>query len=477
MKTNLRSRLPVLLALLAGLGLAWVLPAGWLFVPEELASASSDDGTRYACPMFCVVLDELPEDPRCPVCRMKLAPISDTTTLNRHEQWISGLRGVALTRMPLVRELRLYGEVAYDERRVEVVSSRTTGWLEKLTRRVTWEEVREGEVLAEIFSPELQVAQQELLIARGLGEEVLAAAREKLSVRYGLDMRDVDAVLVAGTPLRRLPYRAPTSGVIVRRTAVQGAYVTVGEELFVLADLEHVWLQFEVFESDARWLSLGSSVELRSDWPSDPGDGGMLLGSVVFVDPVVDRASRTRRVRVDVANWRRPDGTWSLAPGSRVSATLRVALDAAGRPTSGAAEPALALPRSALMRTGERDVTYVLYRDVQRPDGKRHRMWNLDPARLPAEVGYELVQIEVGPLAQRADVPQSEWYYPVVRVIASAGSSSGTFPAVTELTEGQVVVIEGALLLDSQAQLAGRPSLYYPLGREAAAADDPHAGH
>ncbi|MEE8467662.1 MAG: efflux RND transporter periplasmic adaptor subunit, partial [Planctomycetota bacterium] len=224
MKASLRSRLPLLLALLLGLGLAWVLPARWLFVPDELASAKEADSTRYACPMFCVVLDELPEDPRCPVCRMQLAPISDTATLDRHEQWISGLQGVALTRMPLVRELRLYGEVAYDEQRIEVVSSRMTGWIEELTRRVTWEEVQEGEVLAEIFSPELQVAQQELLIARGLGEEVVAAAREKLSVRYGLDMRDVDSVLVAGTPLRRLPFRAPTSGVFVRRSAVQGAH-------------------------------------------------------------------------------------------------------------------------------------------------------------------------------------------------------------------------------------------------------------
>ena len=203
----------------------------------------------------------------------------------------------------------------------------------------------------------------------------------------------------------------------------------------------------------------------------------MLLGSVVFVDPVVDRASRTRRVRVDVANWRRPDGTWSLAPGSRVSATLRVALDAAGRPTSGAPQPALALPRSALMRSGERDVTYVLYRDRQHPDGRRYRQWDLDPARLPAEVGYELVQLEVGPLAQRADVAQSEWYYPVLRVVAGSGSSSAASAPLTELREGQVVVVEGGLLLDSQAQLAGRPSLYYPLGRETAAAADPHAGH
>ena len=467
----------MVLALVAGLSLAWVLPASWLFVPDESAAAGSNDGTRYACPMFCVVLDELPEDPRCPVCRMELAPISDSATLDKHEQWISGLQGVALTRMPLVRELRLYGEVAYDEQRIQVVSSRATGWIEELTRRVTWEEVEEGEVLVEIFSPELQEAQQELLVARGLGDEVLAAAREKLTVRYGLDRRDVDAVLVAGAPLRRLPYRAPRSGVIVRRSAVQGAHVTAGQELFVLVDLEHVWLQFEVFESDVRWLSLGSDVELRADWPSEPGNSGVLDGKVVFVDPVVDRMSRTRRVRVEVANWRRADGTWSLAPGSRVSATLRVALDAAGRPTSGEPVPALALPRSALMRSGERDVTYVLYQDVQRPDGTQHRRRDLDPARLPAKVGYELVQLEVGPLAQRADVAQSEWYYPIVRVISGRADRSDPLAPLTELTDGLLVVTQGALLLDSQAQLAGRPSLYYPLGRAAADPGDVHSGH
>ena len=379
--------------------------------------------------------------------------------------------------------MRLFGEVDYDERLLGSVTARTAGWIESLSKKVSWEEVEEGEVLLELYGPELFAAQEEYRVAVERGGALLAAAREKLLL-LGVSERDLEAVGRGDAALSRVPYRSPRRGVIARRSAVEGAHVMEGEELFAVADLTRVWLQLEAFESDLPYLRLGTPVTVEPEWDDEPE----LAGRIAFRDPVVDRVSRTLRVRVEVENRRRADGTWVLVPGQRVRARARLALGADGEPLPPGEEPvpALAVPRSALLVTGERTVVYVLYTDEEDAGGERARRYELDPRRLPPRVGYELVEVRVGALAQRADAEGRSEYYPLHRTVApvpridpNTGVDLSAL-ALRRLREGQLLAGKGALLLDSQAQLAGRPSLLYPEGRAGAAAGaatDPHAGH
>lgn len=471
MSFSLRRVFALPVAIVLGFGVAWTLPEDWLFVEKRVSRAGGAGAdTEYACPMFCTILSELPEDEACPVCGMELGPVSPEALLDRHERKMVGLQAERLNTYPLHHELELVGEVEFDEREVTVVSARAAGWIEKVSSRATWEAVADGEVLLELYSPEIYAAQRELLVAQHIDESMRGSAREKLEL-FGLSDEDITKTLVDGRANRRIPIRSPRAGVLVRRGFNEGAHMRAGDELFAVADLRRPWLQLEAFERDLPWLVVGRRLELRSGVEG----AASIDAEVAFVDPVIDRRARTTRVRVEVTNRMLPGGKWALMPGQRVEATARIGIGADGRPFEDDRDPAfvLALPRSAVIHTGERSVVYVLYRNEEDAQGEKMRVYDLDPDALPRQVGYELVEVLVGPLGQRADTNGRGLYYPLIEVVPPAapidpvsGAMSGE-ETLQRLEAGHVVVTHGAMLLDSQAQLAGRPSLLYPGGRGA----------
>lgn len=438
------------LVFVVGVGVAFIVPGSWVFRGDSASHEHVDEGAGWACPMFCVVMDRKPADGKCPVCGMELGLVSKETSLSRHEQAMVGLAPQALEEVPLVHELILYGEVAWDPNRVEVVSARSAGWVERLVRRVPLEEVKAGDVLYELYSPELYEAQQELIASRDR-PELRDAARERLSL-LGLDDEAIETIAKAKSPARRVPRRSPREGVIAELSIEDGEHVARGAKVMGIADPARVWIQFEVFESELAWLSTGMEIELND---ASLGDKAV-RGSIVFVDPVVDRMSRTARVRVEIPNWRRDDRRWALLPGQRMKATARVGLGVDGRPVRDDGDRAelLALPRSSVLSTGRRSVVYVLF------DRSRSDPFVFDSATLPDSVGYVMIEVEIGPLAQHADRDRRDEYFPLVRVVP------GNDPlAPGKLRPGMIVASEGAFLIDSQAQLSGRPSLFHPEGR------------
>ncbi len=441
------------LAFLVGFALAFLLPGSWLFAPPAAATAAADAaGRRFACPMFCVLREE-PGDGRCPICGMELAPIDDTPRLSRTARERIGLAVRPIERVPLVRDLELLGVVVPDENGLFALSARAHGWIVSLAARETGVEVEAGEVLAELDSPELILAQEEFLAARDLDPGARDAARARL-VELGVAPPDVERILTRGSPLRAVPLRAPAAGVIARRGVTLGAHVRAGDELFALRDLSRVWIDLLAFPAEADLLAVGTPVAVASS-----GDAP-LVGAVSFVDPEVDPLRRTRRVRVELENRRRRDGSWSLVPGMRVHARARVRLGQAGRPRLGASapRPCLALPRSAVLETGRRAGVYVLH--AIGSDGAPRL--DLDPEALPGDLRYRLVEVEVGPPARRAD---AEGDADLVPLLAVRPAPAGEAPLA--LREGVLVATSGALLLDSQEELAGRRSLLAPRPREA----------
>jgi len=448
-------------AALAGIGfgllLVIFLPASWLFTDDVARSGEHGEGAQYACPMFCVVMDELPDDGRCPVCGMELDEVSGEQKLNRAEQRMAGIEAIRLTRLPLVRTVRVVGEVDYDERLVSRVTTRAGGWLTEVFVEASWADVRKDAPLVSIYSPELVAAQEEYLVARAAKDEsLLAAARRRLSL-LGVGEAEIAAIDRAGKAVDSLVLRAPRAGVVVRRNALPGASVKRGEILVTIADLSRVWIQTEVYERDLPLVRIGQSVRLDAATL-----GRTLTGRVAFIDPAIERRTRTARVRVEVDNPARADGTRLLRIGQRIDAVLEAMLDENGEVVPPGATPAkdpLVLPASAVLRTGERTIAYALFTEMV-PGKPKFR---LDPADLPDTVLYQLTPIRVGPAARRAGAPEQGLFYPV---LDAAG-----------LPEGAVFVTKGNLLLDSQAQLSGKPSLLFPEGNRGGGGDDPHSGH
>jgi Cu(I)/Ag(I) efflux system membrane fusion protein len=439
--------------LAAGLALGLLLPRSWLFVdPDAVHGASRATGEQYACPMFCVVMDRKPESGRCPVCGMELAAVARRNELGPGERRMVGLRAERLRRLPLRRTVRVVGEVDYDETRLSHVTARVSGWMEEVWADTTWTAVERGAKLTAIYAPELFAAQQELLASRA--DPVLRAAAERRLRLLGIDPREIEELVRDGEARESLVLRAPRDGLIIERNVLRGGAVRRGDLLYTVADLTRVWVQAEVFESDLVWVRTGLTVRLSVEGGADG-----VLGRVAFVDPVIDRDLRTARVRIEVANPAAEDGSRPLRIGQRVDAWIEGRLGADGRPFAVGDAPGgdpLAIPRSAVLGTGRRHVAYVLFTETA---GKRD--YEVDPDDLPPRVLYEMVELRLGPVALGPG-PAGGDFYPVLE-----GS---------ELDEGHVVVTDGNLLLDSQAQLSGRPSLLFPEGTHGVPTD-PHGGH
>ncbi len=264
----------------------------------------------------------------------------------------TGITFATAVRRDLTRTVRALGRVVYDETRLSDVSPKLDGWAERLHVEFTGAPVRAGEPLLDLYSPTLVAAQEELILAHRLAEEVEPgsvraenAQRLLESARRRLLYWDVPEAVVAniessGEVSRTVPLLAGASGVVVEKDVVEGGRVTPGTTLYRIADLSVVWIEADVFERDLSLVRLGAHAMVSLE--AYPGES--FHGMVTYVYPTVDEATRTGTVRIELSN---PE--LMLKPGMYAS----ISLDAPG------AVGALVVPRGALLLTGERTLVYV----------------------------------------------------------------------------------------------------------------------
>ncbi|MEI7838010.1 MAG: efflux RND transporter periplasmic adaptor subunit, partial [Planctomycetota bacterium] len=223
----------------------------------------------------------------------------------------------------LAREFRVLGVVDYDETRQATITSRVKGRLDTLLVNYTGQKVKQGDALAKIYSPDLLVAQQELLTAaKGAGEAapggmnqiVLDSARKKLLL-WGLTEAQVAEIIRRGSPETHVTIASPITGIVTEKKALEGKYVMEGDELYKVADLSTVWLQAKIFEADIMGIAPGAAVEITNT--AFPGE--VFAGRITFVAYAVDPATRTIAARVEIAN---PQD--KLRPGMFATATIRL---------------------------------------------------------------------------------------------------------------------------------------------------------
>lgn len=435
-----------------------VLLAALLFRggPRETAR-SAEHGERYACPMFCVLLDEPPRDRRCPVCAMELEAVAQEFALTRGDRARLALEAVPLARERLELRRTLFGTLAFDARAEERLVARVAGTIERAPAEEGGASAAAGEVLIELSSPALLAAQTDYLVAwRAAGggrtgvpevgstRDYLEAAALRLA-DLGCDAEELRALRERSSGDGRVRLRAPRAGVVVAQRARRGMAVQPGEELLLLADPARLRVEVALSSDDLEGLILGTRarIELGSGAPALPRGARL-----AWIAPRFDPSTRRCLARFDLDEAEAGErAAWIAGRGVRVELTL--ALDARGDvlPPERESEAALALPRETVLRRGGRAVAYALATRDAAPALLR--------TALPeGELSYRAIELELGPEAARVGSSGAERYV-VVRALRDAAGAA----FAEELGPGVLFARRPVFLLDAQSELSGAPSL------------------
>ena len=172
------------LILLTGLFLGWIIFSGGSSRETHSSSEHHDhdhgsEETIWTCSMHPQIRMEEPG--LCPLCAMDLIPLQssgsgdasidpDAIQLSNEAIALANIQTTRVNRQNPVKEVRLYGTIQVDERLSQSQTSHVSGRIEKLFVNFTGESVKEGQVIATIYSPELLTAQQELIEAAKMQE-------------------------------------------------------------------------------------------------------------------------------------------------------------------------------------------------------------------------------------------------------------------------------------------------------------------
>jgi Cu(I)/Ag(I) efflux system membrane fusion protein len=259
-----------------------------------------------------------------------------------------GVKTETVATRAVERSVRGVGTVQHDESLLWVVTVRSDGYVEDLFVNKTGQHVQKGEPLFRFYSPQIQLAQADLLVAqRAEGESKVEASRNLAGAMQKLRTLDVpdsriDEVRNTMTNPRTIDWASPATGDIVEKKIIQGQRVVAGDELFRIADHSRVWVIAEVAEADSGEIREGmrATVTLRA-FATEPQDG-----VVSFIYPeMMNPETRTVTVRIELPN---PDG--KMKPGMYADVLFHA--DADGGLVT-------AVPDNAVIDSGTRQVVLV----------------------------------------------------------------------------------------------------------------------
>ncbi len=406
-----------LITLVTGLFAGWLIFGG---TSEPGADEHANDydieiegETTWTCSMHPQIRQ--PEEGDCPICGMDLIPLenddnADTDPLaismSPAAMQLASVTTSAPRQLLPVKEVRLNGKVAADERLIYSQSSHIPGRIEQLHVNFTGEYVQKGQTIATVYSPNLVTAQEELFEANKIRKSqpgLFKAAREKL-INWKLTEDQINQILASGSARQNFPVQAEVSGYVTKKMVHLGDYIERGGTLYEIADLSMVWVMFDLYETDIRWVSINDNV----DFTMRSLPGKTFEGKISFIDPVIDPRTRVAKARVAMQN---PGA--ELKPEMFVSGTVEAHLKDVGE--------AMVIPETAVMWTGKRSVVFVKQSTDQ-------------------GVSFRMREITLGPSLGDSYIVQDG----------------------LDLTEE--VAVNGTFSIDAAAQLAGKPSMMNPEG-------------
>jgi Cu(I)/Ag(I) efflux system membrane fusion protein len=268
------------------------------------------------------------------VCEGETGDGPGTVALSPDKVQTLGVRSEAVGERNLSRLVRAFATLQFDERRQFAVAPKFGGWIEKLYVNATGDHVTAGQKLFDVYSPELNILQQQW---RTAGRS--ADATDKL--RYlAFPEAALEKLRQGEPPSRTVAIPSPDSGTVIEKVAMEGMHFQPGDVLFHIVDTSVMWVLAEVYEQDLAFVKPGDTAQVTINaWPDQP-----VAGKVAFIYPTIAKESRTARLRIEVAN---PDGR--LREG--MAATVEIA-----SPIEGST---LAIPDSAVIDSGRRQVVLV----------------------------------------------------------------------------------------------------------------------
>lgn len=324
---------------------------------SHAANATSGDPHAiafYTCPMHPSVRQQGPGT--CPLCSMDLAPVTEGEVqsgvifIDEGRRQKIGVRTGPVIKKPLVLTIRAVGVITYDESRLEDVTLRLGGFIERLYVEETGAKVKKGQPLLSLYSPELYAAQEDYLLALQSQAEAqqtgapdradyLVRASEKRLKLLGLTQEQIEKIAHSKEPLEHVPLVSPASGYVIEKDVVEGASVMAGQRLFRIAALDKIWVEAELYEADLPQITVGHSAKISL--PYLPGKE--FSGKVTHIYPFLDGKTRTGRVRIELDN---P----GLALKPEMYADVELVVEKGEQ---------LLVPASAVLYTGPRKLVFV----------------------------------------------------------------------------------------------------------------------
>lgn len=268
------------------------------------------------------------------------------------------LRLARVEKKPFQRTIRAFGKVVFAQDREYTLTTKISGWVEKLYVNTEGESVRLGQPLLEIYSPELVTTQEELLMAlqnyeqlsnsplpevRHQARQLIDLTRQRLKL-WDISEREIARIIEFGQPFRTITLRAQASGVVTHKAIKEGDRVSPGKPLLHLAALDKVWVEATVYESELPLLQTRQKAIITLDHLP----GVTFEGRVTFIYPFLDSAARAGRVRLVFNN-----PNYLLKPGMDTVVTIQSALS----------QSTLAVPSEAVIRSGQRNIVFVAHEE------------------------------------------------------------------------------------------------------------------
>ncbi|MBE4577668.1 efflux transporter periplasmic adaptor subunit [Vibrio navarrensis] len=244
-----------------------------------------------------------------------------------------GVKTAAVELAKLSPRIETVGYIAFDESQLWQTNVRVSGWVEKLYINAVGEQVKKGDVLFTLYSPELVKAQEELLNAKRTGRDGLVKGATERLLSLGVDREQINQMIRRGKASQTIEIKALANGVIASLNIREGGYLSPAQAVISAGPLNEVWVDAEVFERQAHWLTNGSQASMTLD--ALPGKAWQ--GEVDYVYPILDPKTRTLRMRLKFAN---PNG--ELKPNMFANITLQPVSDS----------EVLTVPKSSVIRSG-----------------------------------------------------------------------------------------------------------------------------
>ncbi len=353
-----------------------------------------------------------------------------TVYISPARQQLIGVRTAVIEPHEMGTTLRTVGTLAYDETRVAHIHTKISGWVDEVYVDYIGKDIRRGQPLLTVYSPELVSTQTEYLLAvrnkaqfegspiattRAAADSLLAAARDRLKL-WDVPEEHIRELEQSGQVRRTLMLHSPSNGIVVERNVFPGQYITPEMTTFKIADLSTIWAFGAIFEYELPLIKLGQDAEI--EFPYGQANRS-LKGKITFIAPDIDPQTRRVRIRAEF-----PNPGQRLKPETYVTVVIRAE---GGR--------RLAIPREAVIDNGAK--RYAL---VAHPNGY-----------------FAPAEIQVGP-------PSDDFY-----------------PLLAGLKEGDTVVSSAQFLIDSETNLQaamqsmiGMPGMEAKGAPPASPAGEPH---